>query len=260
MMAPTPSTNGGQRTRRAGRVTIVVPAKDEENAIGEMLASLPVETLRMAGFETEVVVLDGHSLDHTRRIALYHGATVVSDSEEGKGSAVRKARHHFRGDYVVMLDGDGTYAPDAILRLLDPLAWGEADVVMGDRSPTQGAMTTTHRAGNALLSLAATMLYGRRCPDLCTGLWAFRGETLRSLPLRSQGFELEAELFALTARLNLRVAHVPVDYLPRTGEAKLSSLRDGARIAMCLVRSRFAPMAPMYFIVDAAGTTGKAVS
>jgi len=222
----------------SGLVTIVVPAKDEADAIGDTLRSLPHATLHAAGYTTEVVVLDGQSEDATTNIARSWGATVMPDRGHGKGSAVREARATFRGDYVVMLDADGTYAPDAIPRVLDLLANGDADVVMGDRRPQGGSMSTVHRVGNALLSLGAAVLYGKRVPDLCTGLWGFRTDALRRLPLRSEGFELESELFALSARMRLRIRHTTVDYLPRSGASKLTT-RDGLRIGWCLVRTRF---------------------
>lgn len=222
-----------------GLVTIVVPAKDEAGAIGDTLRSLPRATLHTAGFATEVIVLDGHSKDDTTAIARSWGAEVRPDIGRGKGSAVRGARSAFRGDYVVMLDADGTYAPDAIPRVVDLLASGSADVVMGDRRPLDGSMSAMHRAGNTLLSLGATLLYGRRVRDLCTGLWGFRTDALRLLPLRSTGFELESELFALSARLGHRIRHTDVDYLPRHGSSKLTTA-DGLRIGWCLVRNRFA--------------------
>ncbi|HUR63718.1 MAG TPA: glycosyltransferase family 2 protein [Candidatus Thermoplasmatota archaeon] len=224
-------------------VTIVVPAKDEEAAIGATLDSLPVDTLRMVGYEAEVIVLDGNSTDATVEIARAWGAVVVQDRGRGKGAAVRDARHALRGEFTVMMDADGTYAADAIPRVLDPLARDEADIVMGHRRKQPGAMTGVHRFGNTMLSLGATVLYGRRCPDLCTGLWGFRTEALRALPMQSQGFELEAELFSLAARLRFRVSHTPVDYLPRHGLSKLTAL-DGLRIGWCLVRSRFQELPP----------------
>lgn len=225
----------------AGLVTLVVPAKDEGQAIAATLQSLPLSTLHAAGFRTEVIVLDGHSQDGTARIAAQLGATVLPDRSHGKASALREARALLHGDYVVMLDADGTYAPDAIPRMLALLAHGGADVVMADRTALDGSMSAVHRVGNALLSLGATVLYGRRVRDLCTGLWGFRSAALRSLPLQGRGFELEAELFALSARMRLRILHTRVDYLPRTGTSKLGGA-DGLRIGWCLVRNRFVPV------------------
>lgn len=222
----------------AGLVTIVLPAKDEAGAIAATIRSLPQAALRAAGYRTEVIVLDGQSTDGTERIARACGASVVRDRGRGKGCAVREARAGFTGDFVVMLDADGTYSPEAIPHVIALLAGGDADIVMGHRRILAGSMTRVHRVGNALLSLGASTLYGQRVPDVCTGLWGFRVDALRRLPLRADGFELEAELFALSARLGLRIRHTPVDYLPRIGTSKLAT-RDAMGIGWCLVRNRF---------------------
>jgi dolichol-phosphate mannosyltransferase len=241
-----------------GLVTIVIPAKDEASAIGETLRSLPLATLRAAGFRTEVIVLDGRSRDETANIARQAGAIVMVDRGRGKGAALRDARSAFHGDYVVMLDADGTYAPDAIPRVVGLLAGGAADVVMGDRVALDGSMSAAHRAGNAMLSAGATLLYGQRVPDLCTGLWGFTAETIRQLPLRSEGFELESELFALSARLGLRIRHTPVDYLPRMGDSKITS-GDGFRIGWCLVRNRLVPVRQKIPALAAVAAAARAV-
>ena len=225
-------------------VTIVLPAKNEEAAIGRTLRSLPIATLRTMGFDSEVVVLDGNSHDATAAIARSWGATVITDRRPGKGNAFSHARDRFRGQFVVMLDADGTYAADAIPRVVARLAFGDADVVMGRRVLQKGAMSRIHEYGNSLLSVGATLLYARACPDLCTGLWGFRAEALQRLPLQAKGFELEAELFSLSARLGLRIEQVRTDYLPRHGKAKLSGGPDGLRIGWFLVRSRFRPARP----------------
>lgn len=224
--------------QRHGLVTIVVPAKDEEDAIGETLSSLPIDTLGTMGLDVEVVLLDGNSKDATCEIAQRHGARVIPDAEPGKGAAFRHARRLFKGDYIVMLDADGTYPADAIPRLLAPILRDEAEVVMGTRVARPHAMSPMHKVGNAALSTAASVLYGRPCPDVCTGMWAFRKETLQALPLQATGFELEAELFALSSRLGERITHIWIDYLPRKGESKLSTLH-GLSIGWCLVRTRF---------------------
>ncbi len=229
-------------TFRPGLVTIVLPARNEADALGATLRSLPRATLKAMGFDVEVLILDGHSDDRTREIAYEHGdTTVVFEKRSGKGSALIDGRKHFRGDYIVMLDADSTYAGDAIPRVLGPLAWGEADVVMADRIPQEGSMTGLHRIGGSMLSAMARILYMKRCPDLCTGLWGFRADALAELPLRSHRFELEAEMFSLSVRQGLRIAHVPVDYLPRQGSPKLSAL-DALRIGWCLMRSRVMPL------------------
>lgn len=104
-------------------------------------------------------------------------------------------------------------------------------------------MSALHKFGNVVLSSLASLLYGRRCRDLCTGMWGFRSEALHALPLQSHRFELEAEMFALASRLDLRIREVPIDYLPRRGSSKLT-MSDALRIMWWLVRSRLAPLDP----------------
>lgn len=244
---PAALREGPRAPARRGLVTLVLPAKDEEAGIGATLRALPLATLAAQGFATEVLVLDGQSRDRTRAIAEAWGARVVGQREPGKGVAVRTARARMRGDFVVMLDADATYPPDAIPGVVDVLARGEADVVLGSRSKgcvAPGAMGRVNAVGNRALSALASVLYLRRCSDVCTGLWGFTGRALRDLPLESRGFELEVELFGRSARAGLRVAEVPVDYLPRRGGTKLSRTRDGLRIGWWLVRTRFAPPHP----------------
>jgi dolichol-phosphate mannosyltransferase len=239
----TPTRSAPQEAKPArGKITILIPAKNEEHGIGETLRSLPLATLQAQGFATDVMVLDGASSDRTREIALAWGATVVHQVAPGKGAAVRAAKPLLQGDYVIMLDADATYPADAIPHMADLLARGDADVVMGSRFRGKialGAMGRANHVGNALLSLVASVLYARRCSDVCTGLWGFRLEVLQKLPLQSRGFELEAELFGRSARAKVRLREVGVDYLPRKGPTKLSRTRDGVRIARCLLRTRF---------------------
>lgn len=227
-----------------GMVTILLPAKNEEQGIGATLRAIPMGSLAAAGFGAEVVVLDGASEDRTCAIARAWGATVVGQRRPGKGAAFRDALPLLDGDYVVMLDADATYPPDTVPLVLEPLARGDADVVMGSRRKGRaepGAMGPLNRAGNLALSALASLLFLRRCSDVCTGLWGFRAEALRALPLESEGFELEVELFGRAARAGLRIREVPVDYLPRRGGTKLSRVRDGVRIGWWLLRTRFAP-------------------
>lgn len=237
MPSPSPS-------REPSTVTVVVPARNEEEGLGATLRDLPTGTLETMGLTPSVVVLDGDSDDDTPEIARSMGATVVQDPDEpgGKGTAVRTARRRFDGDLVAMLDGDSTYAPDALPRLLAPLLHGEADVAAADRELQPGSMRPAHRVGNTLLSALASVLYGRRCRDLCTGMWAFRREVLDEMPLEAKGFELEAELFALASRLDVAVERSTVDYLPREGETNLQGRWDGWRIAWWLLRSRARPL------------------
>lgn len=222
-------------------VTILLPARNEETGIEATFAALPIERLTELGYPLEILVADGHSHDRTRDVAESYGARVLQQLGKGKGRAVRGALDRARGDHIVMLDADATYPAQAIPAFVALLEEGY-DVVMGSRFAGQiedGAMKPVNRVGNHGLSALASLLYGRRTTDVCTGMWAFRKDAVQNLALTSTHFEVEAELFARSARAGLRIAEVPIRYAPREGVTKLGSVRDGLRIGAALVRYRF---------------------
>lgn len=223
-------------------VTILLPAKNEEDGIEATFAELPVARLAELGYPVEILVADGRSHDRTLDVAIQNGARVVQQLGTGKGRAVRAALVHAKGDYVVMLDADATYPARAIPAFVAMLDEGY-DVVMGSRFRghiERGAMKRVNRVGNRGLSMLASALYGRRCTDVCTGMWAFRRETMRNLGLTATHFEIEAEMFARAARSGLRIAELPIRYTRREGVTKLGSVGDGLRIGAALLRYRFA--------------------
>lgn len=230
--------------KRNGRplITILLPAKNEEDGIESTFAALPLERLGELGYPFEILVADGRSHDRTREVAERYGARVIQQLGTGKGRAVRSALDVAKGEYVVMLDADATYPAHAIPAFVALLDAGY-DVVMGSRFTgmiDEGAMKRVNRLGNHGLSLLATLLYGKRCTDVCTGMWGFRRELVRGLGLTATHFEIEAELFARAARGGLRLVEVPIHYTQREGMTKLGSVGDGVRIGKALLRYRFA--------------------
>jgi len=239
MLLPKAEEGEAARLKRPS-VTILLPAKNEEDGIEATFASLPIERLLALGYPTEILVADGRSHDRTRDVAERHGARVIQQLGKGKGRGVRSALDVAKGEYVVMLDADSTYPAKAIPAFVAMLEEGY-DVVMGSRFTGRiepGAMKRVNRVGNHGLSWLATILYRRRCTDVCTGMWAFRRDLIRNLGLTSTHFEVEAELFARSARAGLRIAELPITYGCRAGETKLGSVKDGLRIGAALVRYR----------------------
>jgi dolichol-phosphate mannosyltransferase len=169
----------------------------------------------------------------------------VDQEDTGKGSAIR---HGFReavqleADAVIMLDADGTYAPEEMTVLLEGL--NTHSVVIGDRLNGRiapQAMTRLNFIGNHLLTWFATALFSATTSDVCSGYWAFRRETIHTLQLNSQSFEIEAEMFADMVHQGVPFGFVPISYGPRIGEAKLGSTADGWRILRKLITRRFLP-------------------
>lgn len=216
------------------RVMILLPTLDEAQGLAQILPRIPVETLSKKGWEIDLVVIDGGSEDNSKDIAQSHGCTFMLQQGKGKGAAMRLGFHTFlnsKCDALVMFDPDGTYHPEEMFKLLSKL--NHADVVVGDRlrgSMDPDAMTRTNYFGNHLLTWIAVALYGLPMNDLCSGYWAFSRRALSTFKLNSMRFEIEAEMYTSCAVEQLDVAHVPISYSKRLGEAKLGSVKDGWNI------------------------------
>jgi dolichol-phosphate mannosyltransferase len=142
-------------------------------------------------------------------------------------------------DYVIVADGDNTYPVSVATELLRLLQTN--DVVIGSRlegSIEPGAMTRLNVVGNILLTSLARLLFRVKISDVCTGLWGYRRDALQRLELAADGFEIEAEMFAECVREGLCIAEIPITYRAREGQPKLSSLRDGAKIGLFLLKRR----------------------
>ena len=216
------------------RVMILLPTLDEAEGLAMILPRIPVEQLSKKGWDVETLVIDGGSQDKSGEIANSFGCNFILQQGKGKGAAMRLGFLKFlksECDALVMFDPDGTYHPEEILKLLPKL--DHADVVVGDRlrgAMDPDAMTRTNYFGNHVLTWIAVALYGVPMNDLCSGYWAFSRRTISTFKLNSMRFEIEAEMYTSCTVENLEIAHVPIRYSKRLGEAKLGSVKDGWNI------------------------------
>lgn len=221
-------------------LTVLLPALNEECAIGKVIDEVTFCSLNSMGYSTTLLVVDGHSTDNTIDVARSKGADVLLQEGKGKGAAVRKALKYDKSEYLVMMDADYTYPADCILSLLQELRSG-ADVVIGSRITGHihpGAMPRVNYIGNRLLSCLASALYLKWITDLCSGMWALGPKARAQLVLNSDRFEIEAEMFAQASKANLKISEVPIDYRRRIGKEKLGGVIDGVSIASKLLRKR----------------------
>ncbi|HWM50158.1 MAG TPA: glycosyltransferase family 2 protein [Thermoplasmata archaeon] len=220
-------------------LSIVLPALNEEAGIEAVMKRIPQTILRGRGLSWSVNLLDGHSTDRTRAVASGLGAEVFIQSGRGKGAAFREFIPSIREDVTVLLDSDGTYPPEAIPELLEALG-GDRPVVLGSRllgSIDAGAMSNANYLGNRLLSLFATIVFRTHISDLCSGMWAFESDRLKSLDLSANGFDLEADIFAECALRRIPIAEIPIRYERRIGRPKLR-FSAGFKIAFRLLVKR----------------------
>jgi len=213
-------------------VTVLVPTYNEEPTVGEVVRGFFEQ-----GFD-DVLVIDGGSDDATEEVAADAGARVVEQSGSGKGQAVREAlSNHVERTYVVMIDGDGTYLPSEVDRVLAPLGEG-ADHVLGNRLGNPGAFTRLNYVGNRIFNAEFAVAHGESLVDILTGYRAFTLESARELALAEDGFGIETEMCAEAVGAGQRVETVDITYREREGsEEKLHPVLDGARIGYVVYRT-----------------------
>jgi len=204
----------------AASVTVVIPTKNEEGLIGEI-----VDSVRPYG---EVLVIDGRSTDRTRTIAEAHGARVVLDAGKGKGQAIRQAFREAATDIVVFIDADGSHDPKDIPALVGPIAAGKADLVIGSRG--KGGSDELHGTlgqfiryvGSQLIMLSINYRWGVRLSDSQNGFRAIRREVGLALDLRSNLTTIEQEMLMRALKLGYRVDEVAShEYERRWGTSKV---------------------------------------
>lgn len=218
-------------------VTVVIPTLNEAENIAWTLSRLPT------GID-EVILVDGRSTDDTIDVArrARPDIRVIHEPRPGKGVALRTGFAAATGDFIVMIDADGSMHPSEILLYVAHLEIGY-DFVKGSRFMLSGGsddLTMIRRLGHWPLLTFVKRGYGVRITDLCYGFCAFRRSCLEDLALSSDGFEIETELVVRALGNRLRIAEVPSWELARlTGASNLKAFRDGRRILRILLRERF---------------------
>jgi hypothetical protein len=217
-----------RRAIRSTKVSVVVPAMNEEKNIGPVLSELP-EGLH------EVILVDGNSKDNTIEAAraAYPSIRVTSQSGRGKGDAFRTGFAAVTGNLVVMLDADGSADPAEIPRFIAALEAG-ADFAKGSRYMEGGGsadITRLRSLGNSVLSGTANMLHGTHFTDLCYGYNAFWARCLPFISLDVPGFEVETLINLRMASAGMKITEVPSYEKERiSGVSNLKTFRDGFRV------------------------------
>ena len=219
------------------KILVLIPCYNEEDGLGAVLKSIPIQKLENLGFETKVLVIDNNSTDKTAEVAEKWGAKVILENKVGKGNAMKLGFESIpeNVDYVVMMDGDDTYKGSEIPRLIEPLESGFADVIVGSRlggRMNDGSFKFQNRVVNWGYAFLVRQFYGANITDVLSGFMAWKREALDGLRLHleTDGFAIEMEMITKMVKLNYSIFSVPITYDVRQGESKISSLTDGLRI------------------------------
>ena len=214
------------------RISIIIPAYNEESSIGLVLDALPQEKLH------EIIVVDNGSTDATGRVAQEHGARVVKEPRKGYGSACLKGIDELDAlDIVVFIDGDFSDFPEEIVLLISPIETGEKDFVLGSRMilpKSQLALLPQARYGNRLAVFLIKLFFKHEFTDLGP-FRAIRYSSLMSIGMKDIDFGWTVEMQIKAVRNGLRIQEVPVNYRKRIGISKitgtvLGTFRAGTKI------------------------------
>ncbi len=204
-------------------VTFIIPTLNEERAIGKV-----IDEIKGAGFE-KIVVVDGRSEDQTVDIAKNKGARVVFQREKGKTEAVRIGIAAAETDFVALIDGDGSYDPVDVEKMLEVASF--YDEIIGQRRIEN--IPISRRLGNKIVSFLVRSFTRTDLGDVCSGLYLLRRGKARSLLLARNGFSTEVEIVFGMSRMGA-ISQVPINYRERIGTSKLSLLRHGPQILMSI--------------------------
>lgn len=219
------------------RVSVVIPTRNEAQAIGRVVADLPADRT------TEVIVVDNNSTDGTAEIAARLGARVICEPRRGYGQAcLTGIASADAPDVVVFLDGDYSDRPAELPLLLAPIAEGRADITIGSRLAgprIAGALPWHARFGNWLAASLIRNLYGPKISDLGP-FRAARADVLRAVGLEETTYGWAVELILKGATQGFRIVEVPVSYHPRIGKSKISGTFRGTLGATWFILSLIA--------------------
>jgi glycosyltransferase involved in cell wall biosynthesis len=210
-------------------VAILIPCYNEELTIGDV-----VRQFRAQLPNASIYVFDNNSTDQTVSKARDAGASIYCERRQGKGYVVQSMFRRINADVYVMVDGDGTYPPSEVHKLIEPVLSGEADMVVGSRlhKESQSQFNSLNRVGNKLFLSVLKLTFKIQIADMLSGYRAFSRRFVKGLPLFGGGFETETELTIKALERGYKIVEIPVNLRPRLegSHSKIRIAHDGMRI------------------------------
>jgi glycosyltransferase involved in cell wall biosynthesis len=222
-------------------LSILIPVYNEVKTVLQT-----IERVQATPYQKEIIIVDDGSIDGTREELKKIDQNIkvlLHEKNRGKGAAIQTALQHATGDILLIQDADMEYDPSDYAQLLEPIASGTADVVIGARFLGGGAHRVLyfwHSLGNRFLTLLANMLNDVNMTDMETGYKVFTREVQKAIQIRSNRFGFEPEFTAKVARKRFRIYEVPISYYGRGyREGKKITWRDGVAALFWIFRYRF---------------------
>jgi glycosyltransferase involved in cell wall biosynthesis len=211
------------------KVAILIPCFNEELTVGQV-----VRDFRKQLPDADVYVFDNNSSDRTVAVARDAGARIAFESRQGKGYVVQAMFREVDADIYVMVDGDDTYPPAEVHKLIAPVAAGEADMAVGSRftSRSESEIRALNRMGNRFFLHTINFIFKVKLSDTLSGYRAFSRKFVKNIPIFGGGFETETELTIKALAHGYRIVELPVDLKarPEGSFSKIRVLQDGLLI------------------------------
>jgi len=228
------------KSNQMKKISIVIPALNEETGIGPVLREIPISTIKQMGYEAEILVVDNGSTDRTPHIAREHGATVILQPIRGYGNAYKAGFANASGDIIAAGDADLTYPFSILPFLIKKMEQEELEFVNTDRLTDldKSVMSISHRLGNSMLTQVIKLLFGWPFKDSQSGMWVFKREIWSKLNVQSPGWPFSQELKIEAYIRGFKCAEVPIAFRARAGEVKLHAIRGAIADISHLFRKR----------------------
>lgn len=218
------------------KIAILIPCYNESKTIAKVVGDFKKQLP-----EADIYVYDNNSTDNTADIARQAGAIVRYEQRQGKGNVVRRMLTDIEADCYLLVDGDDTYPSDNAKEMCDIVLNEHYDMVIGDRLSStyfQENKRPFHDYGNRFVRYAINQIFHSDIKDIMTGYRALSRHLVMSVPLLSEGFEIETELTINVLDNQLRIKQIPVEYRDRPigSTSKLSTFKDGIKIIATIFR------------------------
>ncbi len=218
------------------KIAVLIPCYNEGTTIGKVVVDFRSELP-----EADIYVYDNNSTDDTVEKAKKAGAIIGYERRQGKGNVVRRMLREIDADCYILVDGDDTYPVENAREMARMVLEEKTDMVIGDRlSATyfEENKRPLHDSGNLLVRSIINRIFHSDVKDIMTGYRAMSRRLVETLPLLSEGFEIETEMTIMALDSGLDIRQIPVQYRDRPdgSVSKLNTITDGCRILLTILK------------------------
>lgn len=219
------------------KLSILIPAYNEEKGIADTLKELRA-VISKTGLGYEVIVVDDGSSDRTAEIVRkLNGIKLIQHPyNKGYGASLKTGIENAKGDWILIIDADGTYPAKDIPKLLKHV--NQYDMVVGARTGKDVKIQLYRKPAKWFLTKLANFLSGRKIYDLNSGMRIFRKkDAIKFFNILPSSFSFTTTITLAYLSNDYTIKYVPIDYHERKGKSKIKPIRDGANFIVLIIRT-----------------------